>query len=135
MTREEILNCPEGVSLDWHIAHFVMGLPKNELTAENCECPYCHSQMRYCGKRSWCSECHTWRHSGYKEYSSEIESAWEVVIEMQKKNCQFFFAVLSSFCKARFAMPFEREILEATADINDHALAICRAALLTVLEL
>lgn len=67
----------EGIELDTLVAEKVMGL--SVPWDENTPCSYCGSTIRYCGSRSWCSDCHEWRCSPYKEYSTDIAAAWEVV--------------------------------------------------------
>jgi len=140
MTRDEILNMPAGVTLDWHIAHFVMGLPSKELSAEDCPCAYCGNQMRYCGARSWCSECHEWRYTAYKDYSDDLVSAWEVVKKLEDGQPETLCNI------SRISENGQRDGLEWHCHLrcidgkssyfygiaDTVPLAICRAALLSV---
>lgn len=73
-----------GRELDALVAEKVMGLIVPEW-GEETPCPYCGSEMRYCGTRSRCSTCQEWRHSRYKEYSTDIAAAWEVVEQFAGK--------------------------------------------------
>jgi len=135
MNRNDILNMPAGVTLDWHIAHFVMGLPSKELLVDDCLCAYCGSQMRYCGARSWCSECHKWRYTAYKDYSDDLVSAWLVVEKLCNENgcdvvkvCKRDPELLRGEWSCNFGLGFE-------AFGKTVPLAICRAALLATMEL
>lgn len=67
-----------GRELDALVAEKVMGLIVPEW-GEDTLCPYCGSEMRYCGTGSRCSTCQEWRYGRYKEYSTDIAAAWEVV--------------------------------------------------------
>jgi len=66
-----------GTELDALVAEKVMGLDV-EWNTET-PCPYCDSEMRYCGDRSRCTQCGEWRYGPYKEYSTNMAAAWEVV--------------------------------------------------------
>lgn len=131
MTRDEILNMPAGREMDELIATKWMLLPVREM--RGAPCPYCRSDMRFTGTRSWCSDCREWRHSPYKNYSYEIESAWEVV----EKLCNETGCDVVKVCKrdpelyGEWSCNFGRgfEAFGETAP-----LAICRAALLAVME-
>jgi len=134
MKRDEIRQAPAGPTLDWHVAHFVMDLPNKELTSTDCPCAYCGSQMRYCGARSWCDPCSEWRYTAYKEYSDNIGDAWEVV----EKLCDETGCDVAKVCKrdpellrGDWSCNFGRGF-EAFGDTAP--LAICRAALLAVME-
>ncbi len=59
--------------MDERIATGVMGLTL--LPLEAAPCPYCEQEMRFCGERSWCSQCSEWRYGPAKEYSLENADA------------------------------------------------------------
>lgn len=132
LTREEIENIPAGRDIDAWIAQEIIGLARIDLGSANC--PYCGSEMWQGKDRARCSQCNEWRYSPYKEYSAEISAAWEVV---EKLHLMVRPSILSGNW---VAMKFERVYLsgkwegvgEATADTAP--LAICRAALLAILE-
>ena len=132
MKRDEIRQAPAGPTLDWHIAHFVMGLPNKELTSFDCPCAYCGSQMRYCGARSWCSDCHEWRYTAYKNYSDEIESAQDVIDKAYSMSLDKYSDGEEWRCYLVFSVNGKN------ADGNGIAktapLAICRAALVAMME-
>jgi len=123
MTRDEILKLEAGRELDALIAEKVMGLPVVEL--KDAPCPYCGSEMRFCGARSWCSDCREWRHSPYKEYSDDIAVAWEVVEKME--HCMIYKHDDSYECE------YAGQYLDSV-EADTAPLAICRAALLAVTE-
>ena len=70
-----------GRGLDEKIAVELMGLVLRPF--EKAPCPYCGDGMRFCGGRSWCTTCGEWRYGPAKEYSEEIEPAWEVVEKLR----------------------------------------------------
>ena len=84
MTRDEILNMPAGREMDSLVAEKVMGRPKLEL--QDARCPYCGEEMHYTIERAWCMDCKEWRYSPYKEYSSDISAAWEVVEKLFERG-------------------------------------------------
>lgn len=120
MNREEIHNMPAGREMDEMIWIGVFG--RAVVALGDAPCPYCGSEMRFCGKRSWCSECREWRFSSVKEYSTDISAAWEVAEKLQKKRP---FVLCSSM--GGYMCNFD---LEALAHAPTAPLAICRAALL-----
>jgi len=140
MTRDEIELTPAGITLDWHIAHFVMRLPNKELTLADCPCAYCGNQMRYCGARSWCSDCHEWRYTAYKDYSDDLVSAWEVVEELENHPNEILFDIVRKgadhqslkWCATFREVKGRQKYYYMEADTTP--LAICRAALLAVLD-
>ncbi len=67
------------------------------------------------------------------EWDTDISAAWEVVKEMNAKNYWFGCQVLSSKCQAWFSNEPGFNI-DATAKTFELPLAICRAALLAVME-
>ena len=133
MTRDEIELTPAGPTLDWHIAHFVMGLPYKELTSGDCPCAYCGNQMRYCGARSWCSDCHEWRYTAYKDYSSDLIAALDVVDEFYSMRLDKYSNGAEWRC---YLVRATKDNMNADGNgvAEDAPLAICRAALLAVME-
>ena len=138
MNRDEILNMPAGKEMDALIATEIMGRETVEL--QDAFCPYCGEEMRFCGTRSWCSQCKEWRYSPYMEYSTDIAAAWEVVLhEMDKGGCPN----LVNDDDGHWALSFDgtNNILctMQTSFIDDPRLwcdtaplAICKAALLAL---
>ena len=129
MTRDEILNMPAGREMDALIGEKIMGLHPNPKL-----CPYCRATMWVGKNRSRCTDCNEWRYSPYKEYSSEIESAWEVVEGLCNetgcdvvKVCKRDPELLRGEWSCNFGRGFE-------AFGDTASLAICRAALLAVME-
>lgn len=66
-----------GRELDALVAEKVMGLRVE--WGQDTPCPDCDEVGRYCGGRAWCSPCRAWYYSAYKDYSTDIAAAWEVV--------------------------------------------------------
>lgn len=124
MTREEILNMPAGREMDALIAENVMGIESVAFNDET-KCPECESTMRFCGSRSWCSSCHEWIYSPYKEYSTDISAAWEVV---EKLGIIFQETCIDNDKDWRCYFD------NACASAETAPLAICRAALLAVMK-
>ena len=126
MTKDEILNMPAGREMDALIAEMVMGIEPISFDDET-KCPECEATMRFCGSRSWCSSCHEWRHSPYKEYSEDISDAWFVFLKFQEVNIahigdDYFAAIVD-------------KIKGFTVIVDKSApLAICRSALLAVMR-
>ena len=73
-----------GPELDALVAEGVMGLSIS--WEENTPCPYCGSEMRYCGARSRCTQCAEWRHGPYKEYSTDDGVALEILRHMSTEG-------------------------------------------------
>ena len=67
-------------------------------------------------------------------YSTDIAAAWEVVTEMQRRNCWVYVNVLSSRSQVVITDESKQPAYDGYADINNVPLAICRAALLAVME-
>lgn len=86
LTPEQIENEPAGIQIDAWVAEHVMKIEPIvwDENTEDYYCPYCKDRMRFCGERSWCSTCSEWRYSPYKEYSSDIISAWEIIEKIHK---------------------------------------------------
>lgn len=129
MTREEILNMPAGKEMDALIAEKFFEITNPDPT----KCPYCGFEMWVggAGNRSRCSICGEWRYSAYKEYSTDITEAWEVVNKTSLFNVCVLYGSDSDqrwviiITKPEFG---EAEIIAETAP-----LAICRAALLATI--
>src|ERR1041385_2823213 len=66
-----------GYELDKLIATQILGLPERHY-GQGMKCPICSSGVDF-RIRAWCSSCCEWFYSPYREYSSLIEFAWEVV--------------------------------------------------------
>lgn len=136
MTEEEILNMPAGRKIDALIAEKIKGLCVHNWKVV--DFPFYDNSVCY-----ECSKCKSeyWglNPPKCKPYSSDISDAWRVVDEMNK---HYGFEIISHYpgkdCIARFwqcdpDMPVEKIAYEYTARADTVSLAICRAALLTVL--
>jgi hypothetical protein len=84
LTADAIRRLPAGLEMDALVATRVLKLPAVEL--KGARCPECGAEMRFCGQRSYCSDCGEWRHSPYREYSDEIDAAWNVVERLAERN-------------------------------------------------
>lgn len=118
----DIREMEAGRELDAQVAVQVMRLPVIKL--EDARCPYCNDETRFCGTRSWCSN-HEWIYSPYKEYSSDIAAAWDVVEQLETLHLKH--AGEHGVWEAYFCGHHESRAHGGTAP-----LAICLAALLTV---
>ena len=118
MTRDEILTMPAGREMDALIGDFVL-----VLTVDPTRCPYCAGDLWQGKDRSRCTNCSRWLYSPYKQYSDEIESAWEVVEKMK-------FISLNRHA-VYWICHFDDGQYEDIAQGETAPLAICRAALLT----
>jgi CO dehydrogenase/acetyl-CoA synthase alpha subunit len=72
---------------------------------------------------------------GPRHYSTDIKAAWEVVDEMERRNYYLVAGSLPSYTYAMFAKADGNQYSERV-EANVHALplAICRAALLTIMK-
>lgn len=66
------------------------------------------------------------------KFSTDISAAWEVVKEMSAQNYWFGCQVLSSRCQAWFEKDLFKH--DSVASTYDLPLAICRAALIAVMD-
>lgn len=125
MTREEILAMPAGREMDALIAEKVFSWHSIRFSDE-------YPDRCFGIPAGWHRPD---KQAIIQRYSTDISAALEVVKEMQRRNYWFYCSVLSSFCRARF-IPADYEPLnaEAIAEVNQIPLAICRAALLAVME-
>jgi hypothetical protein len=133
MTRDEILNMPAGREMDALVAEKVMGLYKYypgiamDLSGIDGKV----ERVNYW----WCKDLHN-PHNTFvelKKYSVSISAAWEVVEKLKAGGWEFYLEWGTNpkpwvlFCHN----PIE-DISDSEAD--NITLAICRAALLAVLE-
>jgi hypothetical protein len=81
-----------GPEMDALVAVRVLGLAP-VAWGEATPCPECGGEMRYCGARSRCCNCSEWRYSAYREYSTEIVAAWQVVEALAARD---FVATITS---------------------------------------
>lgn len=117
----DIDTMPAGREMDALVAE-MMGISPRVWLETDCACAYCGQQARWCGTRAWCSQCSEWRHCPYKEYSDEIDPAWEVVEKMSP-----FIELVRGGADWVVIVPDRAEVQAETAP-----LAICRAALKAV---
>ena len=120
MTRDEILAMEAGDETNVLVAQTVMGLD------------VCTEHDGWPGE--WCRKCQ--RHWA-EDYSGEIAPAWKVVEKVCVPGGWLFRLHRSDGVTwALFdKWPKERLAVQAQAEPNCPALAICRAALLAVMEL
>ena len=118
-----------GPEMDALVAVRVLRLAAVEW-GEATPCPECGGEMRYCGARSRCYNCSEWRYSAYREYSTEIAAAWEVVGAMAARG------VVATLTTADVTRPGVWLAWFISADRRQWfgegataPLAICRAAL------
>lgn len=133
MTEYEILNILKESEIDALIAQKIVGLPIFDL--ETAKCPYCQDEMRFCGSRSWCSTCSEWRYQPYKQYSDEIEAAWEVMEWLHRNAVEVSVGIVNDDniwdCNIWFFKGKNNS--SAIRGYGESApLAICRAALLAI---
>ena len=121
MTRDEILTMPAGREMDALIGDFVL-----VLTVDPTRCPYCAGDLWQGKDRSRCTNCSRWLYSPYKQYSDEIESAWEVIEKFRDDSVE---VVLSGR-----HVQWECIVGIDSAYAKTAPLAICRAALLTKVD-
>lgn len=124
MTRDEVASM-DTREINELIAVEVMGVPVAELS-ENWYCPYCNADMWRGESRSRCTNCSRWMYSPYKEYTYEIESAWEVVEKLRADGCLVEFEG-NAFWIVTITPQDKPAQFHAAADAP---LAICRAALM-----
>ena len=125
MTRnDEIHNMPVGREMDRKVAINIMEL--EDIPLFGSKCPYCREEMWQGKSRSWCPTCSEWRYSAYKEYSSDISVAWEVVEKIDAPS----FYVGKAYDLQGDSVGWVCHMDEHRAFAPTPALAICRAALL-----
>ena len=110
-----------GCELDARVAQQVLSLPHLEY-GPGMKCPECGGEVDF-RVRAWCFNCQGWFYSPYREYSTDIAAAWQVVEQFKDYNMQLdghgdgwtFHIFKDATC-------YE-------ADAPTAPLAICRAAL------
>jgi hypothetical protein len=121
MTRDEILNMPAGKIMDDLIRIKIFE----------------YARMHYPGEDYWGEKCEDkdfpsclcLRQVPYHNYSKDMSAAWEVVERIADSN--FSLARNGDLCPSGL---WECIVTGAVANANTAPLAICRAALLAVLE-
>lgn len=141
MTRDEVELIQEGDDMDSWIAQEVMGLARIDLG--NANCPYCNSEMWHGKNRSRCTQCNEWRYSPYKDYSTDIAASWEVVEKLMNDGFIYSSGGNDVCGNLVFSVTFIRDEDGSGEDVKKYysgiteyslPLAICRAALLAVME-
>jgi hypothetical protein len=132
MTRDEILNMPAGREMDELVADKIIHWNHNHEINE-CEDGF-YSYCMICGHEPRFEEIEPGDCDGYPCYSTDISAAWEVIKEMQTKGYWVYLGVLSSYSYCIFTGKQSPKEYRVETGINETPLAICRAALLTVLE-
>jgi len=130
MSRDEILNMPAGREMDKWIAIHIMKL--DDIPLYGAPCPYCGSEMWHGKERSRCSSCNEWRYSPYKQYSDDIAAAWEVVEKLKLHIGPTSNEKQESWYASNRHNFNDPDLIIVIADTAP--LAICRAALLAVME-
>jgi hypothetical protein len=133
MTRDEILKLEAGREMDALIAHDVMGLKKIVIGGIGWWVKESPLEMSY----------QYMEKSGDFEPSEDMNAAWQVVAKMREKGFDFFaewvtenaVSRLNSLPWACFATDDNDSVfVDFTATAETMPLAICRAALLAVME-
>ena len=133
-SREQIENLEAGRELSELVSAVVMGV-----TADMTRCAECGAKTYLTSTgRGWCSDCGEWRYSPHKNYSTDIAAAWKVVEKMllgvdPGRHNGFILSFMENDEEvacwyAEFPDPWEY------AEGETAPLAICRAALLAVME-
>ena len=132
MTREEILRKEAGNEFDKTIAEEVMEWTQYQT---------CWMEKKTNQKgitddvfTGWLAQEDNANNYDVFRPSTDIAASWEVVKEMSAKNYWCVMEVLSSRCVVMFEEVKTRQKYEAGANTYDLSLAICRAALLAVME-
>lgn len=121
---EEILNMPAGEKIDILVAEKVMGwhlIPQEE---DEDGIPW--AQM-------WLDVGNRLMHNTFQP-STNLSTAWEIVKELQGRGFWFYCGSLSSYSYATFDNVKKVKTYTARARIDETPLAICRTALLLVME-
>lgn len=122
-----------GHALDRLIAIEIMGLPERTY-GRGMKCPECGGETDF-RIRAWCFACCEWFYSPYREYSSLIDAAWEVVERLRPTHLFELHQAGSSLVWAAF-QSIEKEAAEISTDEGCYATeaphAICLAALAAV---
>jgi hypothetical protein len=135
MNRDEIMKLEAGRELDTLVAEKVMGL-----TADKEHCPYCGAEMWIGALRSRCSSCSEWRYGWYKNYSDDISAAWEVIEKLETHPDQILFSLVRKGAEMhllKWCAEFRKCLGSQKyyyAEAKTAPLAICRAALLAVMD-
>lgn len=117
MNHDEILNMPAGREMDALIAKKVMGLQK-------------------CGD-SFVDGLY-WLPSGIPdyppEYSSDMSAAWQVVESLRKRDYRIFLSYARNIVTITLDHDNHHKDMDFWIEAKTAPLAICRAALLAVME-
>jgi hypothetical protein len=134
MKTDYIYNMPAGKEMDTLIAEKVMGLcahdwkltPNDDDYDSVCRvCQKCH--LEFWGLRPPAYGCH------YGSYSTNIAAAWEVVEKMKEKGKLYLIVSDDTGYKAEILL--NDPVPMAIAQCDTAPLAICRVALLAVMEI
>lgn len=129
MTTEEILRLEAGIELDRAVGILIIGLPDIQL--KDAKCPYCGSEMRWCGTRSNCPE-HSWIYSPYRDYSTDMSDAWKVVKAIEARgHCIMISSPGAITNDWHIQVNTRKRVFIERAETAE--LGICRAALQSVI--
>ena len=129
MTRDEILAMEAGGELDEIVATRMMGWQRQDETPEGRCCPKNgHDWISPDGERWRCHAC-GW---SFPSYSTEIAPAWEVVEKLWTERWIWFKIHPSSDEGWQVNIEINNRSVPVIADTAP--LAICRAALLAIME-
>lgn len=131
-TRDEILNEPAGPRMNSWVSVNVMGLP--DIPLFGAPCPYCGGEMWHGRDRSRCTACGEWRRSPYKEYSSDDAAALEVLGHITPDSSWSLLLLRGKGERVYECTIHRTDGGKVHASADTPALAICRAALLAVME-
>lgn len=143
MTREDILAMKPGKELDALVGSIVLKLPQkyvcvvDDRSEEECcildrpsDCLFAYGLL---AKGLGRDDCKYWRRLEPEPYSTDLSAAWEVVEKMAKKWPDFGISKSNQGSKWCVSWGFDGHGWEY-ADAETAPLAICKAALLSALE-
>ena len=140
MTKDELLAMEAGYELDSLIATEVMGWSRQEETPDGYICEDGGADwISSDGKDWWCNACD--QESGFPRFSTDLAIAWKL---MEKLYDDGWIAGIGSLAqkprgwRAELCNMWEADFERCPTDIEANAdsapLAICRAALLAIME-
>ncbi len=139
LTRDEILTMPAGREMDTLVAEHVMG-----------QTDFTHLEQKYFegatedGTDGWdgwyCPRCMNYHEKCVKNYSTHLDYAWEVVEKLKSMGIN---VELNIYIGDGYSCYLGKEVpnmaglqeIAESAHAPSMSLAICRAALLTVIEI
>jgi hypothetical protein len=136
MDRGSILKMEAGWELDALIAERVMKWKRAHLDYVFWQPTAAEQNLRYCKTLVYRDGVEGYNFSFPFNPSADIAAEYEVMREMSAKNCWCYMRILSSYCSVMFILadgPIDLD-LDARAGVYELPLAVCKAALLAVME-